>query len=63
MNNYIDTLNETIKSYYKILSEDKAEKFVHTMSILSRLYIREKTLFTMQMLADIMKKNVGQKFN
>lgn len=22
MNNYIDTLNETIKSYYKILSED-----------------------------------------
>ena len=35
---------------------DKAEKFVHTMSILSRLYIREKTLFTMQMLADIMKK-------
>ena len=56
MNNYIDTLNETIKSYYKILSEDKAEKFVHTMSILSRLYIREKTLFTMQMLADIMKK-------
>lgn len=33
-----------------------AEKFVHTMSILSRLYIREKTLFTMQMLADIMKK-------
>lgn len=33
-----------------------AEKFVHTMSILSKLYIREKTLFTMQMLADIMKK-------
>ena len=32
-----------------------AEKFVHTMSILSRLYRREKTLFTMQMLADIMK--------
>lgn len=32
-----------------------AEKFVHTMSILSRLYIEEKTLFTMQMLADIMK--------
>ena len=34
---------------------DIAEKFVHTMSILSRLYRREKTLFTMQMLADIMK--------
>lgn len=32
-----------------------AEKFVYTMSILSRLYRREKTLFTMQMLADIMK--------
>ena len=32
-----------------------AEKFVHTMGILSRLYRREKTLFTMQMLADIMK--------
>ena len=32
-----------------------AEKFVHTMSILSRLYRREKTLFTMQMFADIMK--------
>ena len=32
-----------------------AEKFVHTMSILSRLYRRGKTLFTMQMLADIMK--------
>lgn len=32
-----------------------AEKFVHTMSILSRLYCREKTLFTMQMLADIMR--------
>ena len=32
-----------------------AEKFVHTMNILSRLYRREKTLFTMQMIADIMK--------
>ncbi len=32
-----------------------AEKFVHTMSILSRLYIEDKTLFTMQMFADIMK--------
>ena len=32
-----------------------AEKFVHTMSILSRLYRREKTLFTMQMLANIMR--------
>ena len=37
-----------------------AEKFVHTMSILSKLYIREKTLFTMQMLADIMKKMVDK---
>ena len=33
-----------------------AEKFVHTMSILSRLYRREKTVFSMQLLADIMKK-------
>lgn len=33
-----------------------AEKFVHTMSILSRLYRREKTIFSMQLLADIMKK-------
>ena len=33
-----------------------AERFVHTMSILSRLYRREKTLFSMQLLADIMKK-------
>ena len=33
-----------------------AEKFVHTMSILSRLYRRDKTIFSMQLLADIMKK-------
>ena len=33
-----------------------AEKFVHTMSILSRLYRREKTVFSMQLLADIMKR-------
>lgn len=33
-----------------------AEKFVHTMSILSRLYRREKTVFSMQLLADIIKK-------
>jgi hypothetical protein len=33
-----------------------AEKFVHTMSILSRMYRREKTIFSMQFLADIMKK-------
>lgn len=33
-----------------------AEKFVHTMSILSRLYRREKTIFSMQLLADIIKK-------
>ena len=36
-------------------SKEKAEKFVHTMSQLSRLYRQEKTLYTMQMLADIMK--------
>ena len=33
-----------------------AEKFVHTMSILSRLYRRDKTVFSMQLIADIMKK-------
>lgn len=33
-----------------------AEKFVNTMSILSRLYRREKTVFSMQLLADIMKR-------
>ena len=33
-----------------------AEKFVKTMSILSRLYRREKTVFSMQLLADIMKR-------
>jgi len=33
-----------------------AEKFVHTMSILSRLYRRSKTVFSMQLLADVMKK-------
>ncbi len=33
-----------------------AEKFIHTMSILSKMYRREKTAFTMQFLADIMKK-------
>ncbi len=40
-----------------------AEKFVHTMSILSRIYRREKTVFSMQFLADILQKNVFQKFN
>ncbi len=34
----------------------KAEKFVHNMSILSSSYIDSKTLFSMQFLADIMKK-------
>lgn len=33
-----------------------AEKFVNTMSNLSRIYRREKTVFSMQFLADIMKK-------
>lgn len=33
-----------------------AEKFVHTMSKLSSMYIRNKTKFSMQFLADIMKK-------
>lgn len=33
-----------------------AEEFVHTMSILSSMYIRNKTKFSMQFLADIIKK-------
>ena len=33
-----------------------AEKFVHTMSILSPMYTRNKTKFSMQLLADIMNK-------
>lgn len=33
-----------------------AEKFVHIMSKLSRMYRREKTVFSMQFLADIMKR-------
>lgn len=33
-----------------------AEKFVHTMSQLSRMYRREKTMFSMQFLADILQK-------
>lgn len=37
-------------------NKEIAEKFVHTMSKLSRMYRREKTIFSMQFLADIMKK-------
>lgn len=37
-----------------------AEKFVNTMSILSRLYRKDKTIFSMQFLADIMK-NMSEK--
>lgn len=33
-----------------------AEEFVHKMSILSVLYIRNKTIFSIQFLADVMKK-------
>ncbi len=33
-----------------------AEKFVHAMSKLSRMYRRDKTVFSMQFLADIIKK-------
>lgn len=36
--------------------KEMAEKFVHTMSMLSSMYIRSKTKFSMQFLADIMKK-------
>lgn len=37
-------------------NKEIAEKFVHTMSMLSSLYIRAKTKYSMQLLADIMKK-------
>ena len=37
-----------------------AEKFVHTMSQLSSMYIDSKTKFSMQFLADIMKKMSSQ---
>lgn len=37
-------------------NKEIAEKFVHTMSKLSSMYIRNKTKFSMQFLADIMKK-------
>ena len=40
---------------------DKAEKFVHTMSKLSSMYIRNKTKFSMQFLADILKKLMNKK--
>ena len=35
---------------------EKAEEFVHIMSKLSSIYIRNKTIYSMQLLADIMKK-------
>ena len=37
-------------------NKEIAEKFVHTMSRLSSLYIKSETKFSMQFLADIMKK-------
>lgn len=37
-------------------NKEIAEKFVHTMSMLSSMYNRSKTKFSMQFLADIMKK-------
>lgn len=63
-------LNEIKKIYEKIeiginengieelafKNKEIAERFVHTMSMLSSMYIRSKTKFSMQFLADIMKK-------
>jgi len=40
---------------------EKAEEFVHIMSKLSSIYIRNKTKFSMQFLADIMKKMSARK--
>lgn len=37
-------------------NKEMAEKFVHTMSKLSSLYIKSETKFSMQFLADVMKK-------
>ena len=42
-------------------NKEIAEKFTHVVSILSRLYRREKTLFSMQFLADILKKMTEKK--
>ena len=42
MNNYIDTLNETIKSYYKILSEDFPDflnEYINTPEMLKQAKI------------------------
>lgn len=38
-----------------------AEKFVHTMSILSSMYNRDKTVYSMQFLADIIKEMADKK--
>lgn len=55
-NNLEIQINE--KGIEEIGFKDKkiAEEFVHTMSILSSLYIDNKTKFSMQFLSDIMKK-------
>ena len=42
-------------------NKEIAERFVHTMSILYSMYIRNKTKFSMQFLADIMKKMAEKK--
>ena len=38
---------------------DKAEQFVHSMSILSSSYITGKTKYSMQLLADVLKKMIN----
>ena len=42
-------------------NKEVAERFVHTMSILSSMYINNETKFSMQFLADIIKKMVEKK--
>ena len=51
-------IQENEKGIKELGFKDKqiAEKFVHTMSKLSQMYRREKTVFSMQFLADIIKK-------
>ena len=55
-NNIVVIKNEDSIDELGFKNKEIAEKFVHAMSILSKMYRREKTAFSMQFLADIMKK-------
>ena len=55
-NNIVVVKNEEGIDELAFESKEIAEKFIHAMSMLSKMYRREKTAFSMQLLADIMKK-------